>query len=526
MGRVIGIDLGTTYSAVAYVNDHGKPELLPNSDSERITPSVILFDDEAILVGRPAKQQTVAEADRIVAFVKRHMGKSVGEYSRTFRGKRYSADELSAIILKKLSQDANDRLHESVTDVVITVPAYFGDAQRAATRNAGRIAGLNVLQIVNEPTAAALAYGIDRLGRDMKVFVFDLGGGTFDVTLMEIQGSTLRMINTEGDHRLGGKDWDDAITLHVAKRFQEEHGSDPLSNLPDAQDLQLRATEAKETLSRREKAKVVCTHDGKSLTVTVTRTEFEGLTQSLVDRCKDLCERALRTAQLGWDALDTILLVGGSTRMPMIRDMLATLSRKSIDPTELNPDEAVALGAALQGTLRQISERTDDAPPLAAAISREYGTADVQIVDGATHNLGVIVRTRGASGRVDHVNHIMIKKMEPVPCAKKDENFSVPEDNLASLAVRVVQGLPEGVSEASGISFDDKVIGTLDVKLPPGTPAGAPVGLTYKYNLDQTLDVEATGPDGRVFKTTIKRGTLDDGAVATATADLQRLDVE
>ena len=229
--KAVGIDLGTTFSAVAHIDAYGKPQIIPNAESERITPSVVLFDGSSAIVGTIAKNNSVAEPEKIVDFVKREMGKSKEQFHREFGGTKYSAEELSALILKKLKSDAEKYLKVPVTDAVITVPAYFNDAERTATITAGRLAGLNVLQIINEPTSAALAYGLDKLDEDQTVFVFDLGGGTFDVTLMRIHQHRLEMVATNGDHRLGGKDWDDILVNHVAEEFDRAHGENPLLDL-------------------------------------------------------------------------------------------------------------------------------------------------------------------------------------------------------------------------------------------------------------------------------------------------------
>src|SRR3989449_9789623 len=226
--KAVGIDLGTTFSAVAHIDAYGKPHIIPNSESERITPSVILFDGTSVVVGTLARNSSVAEPEKIVDFVKREIGKPKEQFHREFDGKIYSAEELSALILKKLKADAEKYLKEPVTDAVITVPAYFNDAERTATITAGQLAGLNVLQIINEPTAAALAYGLDKLESDQTVFVFDLGGGTFDVTIMRIENHHIRMLASNGDHRLGGKDWDDVIVNWVAEEFDNQHGENPL----------------------------------------------------------------------------------------------------------------------------------------------------------------------------------------------------------------------------------------------------------------------------------------------------------
>ena len=229
--KAIGIDLGTTFCAVSHIDAYGKPQIIPNAENERITPSVILFDGTKVVVGTLAKNNSVAEAERIVDFVKREMGKPKDQFNREIGGNIYSAEELSALILRKLKTDAEKYLEQPVTDAVITVPAYFNDAERTSTITAGQLAGLNVLQLVNEPTAAALAYGLDKINENQTVFVFDLGGGTFDVTIMRIEGHKLDIIATNGDHRLGGKDWDDVIVNHVAEEFDRQHDENPLLDL-------------------------------------------------------------------------------------------------------------------------------------------------------------------------------------------------------------------------------------------------------------------------------------------------------
>src|SRR5215470_11370454 len=251
--KAIGIDLGTTFCAVSHIDVYGKPQIIPNSENERITPSVILFDGNNVIVGTLAKNNAVAEAERIVDFIKREMGKSKAQFHREFGGKIYSAEELSALILKKLKLDTEKYLNQPITDAVITVPAYFNDAERTATITAGQLAGFNVLQIINEPTAAALGYGLDKLDEDQTVFVFDLGGGTFDVTLMRIQGHSIEMLATNGDHRLGGKDWDDVLVNYVAEEFDRAHGENPLLDLQSYQQLQSRALAAKIQLSTRDR---------------------------------------------------------------------------------------------------------------------------------------------------------------------------------------------------------------------------------------------------------------------------------
>src|SRR3954466_3909644 len=296
--KVVGIDLGTTFCAIAHIDPYGKPQIIPNVESERLTPSVVLFDDASVIVGTLAKNNSVAEAEKIVDFVKREMGKPKEQFSREFGGKVYSAEELSALILRKLKSDAEKYLKEPVTDAVITVPAYFNDAERTATLTAGQLAGFNVLQIINEPTAAALAYGLDKLEDDQTVFVFDLGGGTFDVTIMRIEGHKLNIIATNGDHRLGGKDWDDIVVNFVAEEFDRTHGENPLLDLQSYQDLQTRAVAGKIQLSSRERTALVHSHHGQSVKVEISREEFETRSRHLVEKCKTICEIVMQEAQL------------------------------------------------------------------------------------------------------------------------------------------------------------------------------------------------------------------------------------
>src|SRR5438046_2311893 len=254
--KVVGIDLGTTFWAIAPIDADGTTQIIANTETDRFTPSVIFFVDSQVIIGTVAKNNAVAEPEKIVDFVKREMGKPKDQFHREFGGKIYSAEELSALIIKKLKADAEKYLDQPITDAVITVPAYFNDAERTATITAGQLAGLSVLQIINEPTAAALAYGLDKLDENQTVFVFDLGGGTFGVTMMRIQGHKIEMLATNGDHRLGGKDWDDIIINHVAEEFDRAHGENPLLDLQSYQDLQSRALAAKIQLSSRPRTAI------------------------------------------------------------------------------------------------------------------------------------------------------------------------------------------------------------------------------------------------------------------------------
>src|SRR5438128_8454701 len=353
--KVVGIDLGTTFSAIAHIDAYGKPQIIPNTETERITPSVIFFDDSQVIIGTVAKNNAVAEPEKIVDFVKREMGKPKDQFHREFGGKIYSAEELSALIIKKLKADSERYIDQPVTDAVITVPAYFNDAERTATITAGQLAGLNVLQIINEPTAAALAYGLDKLNENQTVFVFDLGGGTFDVTIMRIENQKIDIIATNGDHRLGGKDWDDVIVNLIAEEFDRLHGENPLLDLHSYQELHNRALAAKIQLSSRMQSAVVHHHNGKSVKLEITRNEFERRSQHLVEKCKTICEMVMQEANMTWDDIDKILLVGGMTRMPMVRTLVSQLTKAPVID-DVNPDEAVAKGASIQAILSLLEE--------------------------------------------------------------------------------------------------------------------------------------------------------------------------
>jgi len=360
--KVVGIDLGTTFSAIAHIDAYGKPQIIPNTETERITPSVIFFDNSHVIVGTVAKNNAVVEPEKIVDFVKREMGKPKDQFHREFSDKIYSAEELSALIIKKLKADAEKYLDQPITDAVITVPAYFNDAERTATITAGQLAGLNVLQIINEPTAAALAYGADKLDENQTVFVFDLGGGTFDVTIMRIVDHKIEMLATNGDHRLGGKDWDDVIVNLIAEEFDRLHGENPLLDLHSYQELHNRALAAKIQLSSRNNTTIVYHHDGKSVKLTLTRKEFEKRTRHLVEKCKTICEMVMQEAKMKWDKIDKVLLDGGMTRMPMVRDMVADLSKLPLID-DVNPDEAVAVGAAVQRVAQEAVTNASASPP-------------------------------------------------------------------------------------------------------------------------------------------------------------------
>ncbi|MDB6150383.1 MAG: dnaK 2 [Chthoniobacter sp.] len=515
--KAVGIDLGTTFCAIAHIDAYGKPQIIPNTESERITPSVILFDGTNAIVGTMAKQNAVAEPEKIVDFVKREMGKSKSQFHREFNGKIYSAEELSAIIIRKLKADAEKYLGEPVTDAVITVPAYFNDAERTATLHSGQLAGLNVLQVINEPTAAALAYGLDKLEQEQTVFVFDLGGGTFDVTIMRIESNHIRMLASNGDHRLGGKDWDDIIVNWVAEEFDQLHNDNPLLDLQSYQDLYNRALTAKIQLSSRSRTTIVHSFNGKSVKLDITREDFENRARHLIEKCKTTCEIVMQEAKLDWTKIDRILLTGGMTRMPSVREMIKGMSSVPI-ADDVSPDEAVAIGAAMQGVLSMLGEEDVLGERILPQEVRDRFSGEdgslIKVTNITTHTLGVVLWD---DTRVEEYVFPMIRKMAPVPVETKN-SFGTAKANMKNAIVRVVEG-------ESTVPAECTPLGICDIELPPFLPKGSPVELTYTYNENQVLEVivDAYGRQNRVQ---IARNTgLSDSEIESATADLLQITV-
>ncbi len=516
--KAVGIDLGTTFSAMAHVDESGRGQIIPNGESERITPSVILFDGNTAVVGSAAKQNAVAEPEKIVDFVKREMGKSKQEFSREFAGKHWSAEELSALVLRKMKQDGEKFLGMPITDAVITVPAYFSDVERTATMHAGQLAGFNVLQILNEPTAAALAYGIDRHEGNETAFVFDLGGGTFDVTIMRISENHIQMLASSGDHKLGGKDWDDVIVNWVSDEFDRQFGDNPLLDLHSYQDLYNRALTAKIQLSSRNTSTLVHSYAGHSLKMELTRDEFERRCRHLVEKAKAICEIALAEAEMEWPQIDRMLLTGGMTRMPSVREMIKKMTNRPI-AEEVSPDEAVAMGAALQATLLLLEQEDDCGERNISEQTREkLSSSDgalVRVTNITTHTLGVVLWD---DEQMEEYVFPMIKKSTPIP-GDVQNAFGTAKANMKNVIVRVVEGESTVPSECTPL-------GVCDVELPPFLPKGSPVQLTYHYDQNQTLEVTVDAY-GNQKKVKIARDIgLSDAEMETATADLMRVNVE
>lgn len=463
--RAVGIDLGTTYSAIAHVNRHGVPEVLQNAEGDRITPSVILFDGSDISVGTYAKQAAVAFPDQVVEFVKRHMDDP--DWRFKYRSEGYSPEQLSSFILAKLKHDAELRLGHRIEEAVITVPAYFGDLQRRATMRAGELAGLRVLKLLNEPTAAAFAYGLANTGKNMRCLVFDLGGGTFDVTIVDIEGNEINVQATNGDHRLGGKDWDDLLIRYAAGEFRRKHGVNPLENTAAYHDLKQKCVSAKLSLSKLPRVHLFYDYDGHIMRLEVTRDRFEDLSTGLLARAEALTKQVLEDARMRPQDIDTILLAGGSTRMPMVRELIRRIFGRE-PATDINPDECVALGAALTAALES------------ARLSGERPPIDIRTHDVTSHSLGMVVFRDSKLH-----NSTIIKRNSRIPSEKTRDDYVTTHDGQSSIDLWLVQGEKPNPLECN-------VLGHFEFYGIPPRPAGdSRLAVTYRYNANGIVEVEA-----------------------------------
>jgi len=510
MSRAIGIDLGTTFSAIAVLNEFGKAEIVPNAEGERVTHSVVYFgDDDSVVVGSVAKNSAVSDPYNVVEFIKRQMGSA--DYVFTHGDTEYGPEQISALILKKLKQDAERLLGEAVEDAVITVPAYFDDARRRATINAGKIAGFNVLRIINEPTAAALAYGLTNAS-DQRIMVYDLGGGTFDVTIMDVGRGEITVVATDGDHMLGGNDFDDQIMLYVNDAFKREHGIDLLAKVEVQQDLRQRAEAAKKTLSSRPSAKISMSASGKRLTVELAREQFEQMTGHLLERTKMLVESVMSEAKTNWSQIDTVLLIGGSTRMPMVPQMIERMSGKA--PSQaINPDEAVAMGAAVQAGI--LMAQKGDSAILATAEGRRL--ANTRVTDVTSHAFGIILmddRTK------TEYNQVMIARNTPIPHEVQDHFYTI-SNNQARVRFVVLQGQDRDPANCN-------TIGETELEFDRPKPRGYPVRVTYQYDANMVMhcymEDEKTG---RIAELHISQsGRMSDGEVEAKKRLMDRVKVD
>lgn len=494
--HAIGIDLGTTYSVVAYLDHQGRPISIPNVAGDILTPSVVLFDQEGTVVGKEAVLAAPLEPDKVADCVKRDMGSK--HYRKPINGEHLPPEVISSYILRRLRADAERKLGP-ITKAVITVPAYFDETRRRATIDAGRLAGLEVLDILNEPTAAAIVYGyqeglLDRSGqvqgdRPVRVLVYDLGGGTFDVTVVEMSGNSFKALATDGDVRLGGKDWDEKLVEIAALRCQSQHGADPRTDPSSLQELWHAAEMAKKMLTERYKATLYVNHQGKRLKVDVTREEFEEATAPLLLRTRTTAEIVVMQAGLAWSDIDKVLLVGGSTRMPAVERMLADLAQRSVDRS-VSADEAVAHGAALYADLLMQKQ------------GQGAGHTEFSLTNINSHSLG-LVGVDATTGR--RVNRVIIPKNTPLPHAatRRFKTFKANQPNVRICVVEGESELPEACTEVGLCVIRD---------LPPNLPQGWPVEVRYAYRENGQLQVAArlVGHEAKVTTEFVRDNSLSD----------------
>jgi molecular chaperone DnaK (HSP70) len=515
--KVFGIDLGTTQSCIGHIDDaSGRPAVVPNAEGDLTTPSVVLFEGVERVVGKEAKNASVMYADRVVTMVKRQMG--VAGWRFAYEDVDHTAEEISSYVLRKLAADTEAMLGVPVRDVVITCPAYFGIAEREATAKAGEIAGLNVLEVINEPTAAAISYGVHADG-DQTVLVYDLGGGTFDVTLIEIKEGSVRVVATGGDHLLGGRDWDQAVVAFLAETWQRDTDSteDPRDSEETLQDLWQRAEAGKHTLSARAEARVTVSHAGQRVPVTLGREKFDELTAHLLERTVEFTKAVLDTGrEVGTSGFDKLLLVGGSTRMPQVAARLA--AEFGVTPVVHDPDQSVAKGAAIYAQKLAIGERIDNeivnimgthgTPVDRAEVPEEVydqAVAKVATEEGmrkevvakigmmtvtnvASKSFGVVAIDDCSGSVTEYISNLVLSQ-EAVPVTKT-QTYATVRPNQPRVDIRVM----ENTQREKRVRIEDgRQIGLAVLTLTPGLPDEAPVDVTFELTPDGRLKI--TGRD-------------------------------
>ena len=514
---VFGIDLGTTYSCIARVDDTARAEVIKNNDGDNITPSVVAFEGDNVIVGADAKAEAVLNPETTVMLVKTLMGKT--DFAINYNGEDKTPEEISAFILRKLTQDASEQLGVEVKDVVITCPAYFGTAERTATKNAGKIAGLNVLEIISEPTAAALYYGCAKEQDEKTILIYDLGGGTFDVTIMRISADKIEVICSDGDHDLGGKNWDEVLVGYLANQFVEKIGYDIEFDEYAKQDLRLKAEKIKKQLTSRSQAGDMLEVMGNREKVTITRDEFDEITSTLLNETLKKTKEAIEVAKnKGYDVIDEILLVGGSTRMPQVKKALAK-NFSEIEIKILEPDEAVAKGAAIHAVNVYVNNQKSltakdfesneevkvtvngDEKELKAQDYKENLTfsPEMMSIGGNTREI-VIATTKSFAVKVENKEGIkscfnMIIKNEAMPSGflEVSGNFSTLYDNQATVDIEIYEN--DYMDKYFEVDEDLK-IGDAVLELPKNTPAGSPVEITLKLNKEGILEVKGLDKTG------------------------------
>ncbi len=518
-GKLVGIDLGTTFSAIATLDERGQAVTLPNLDGEMLTPSAVLLEENSAVVGQAARDVALELPERVALLIKRSMGHA--KFAQLVAGREFRPETLSAIILKKLVQDAQRRIGP-IGKAVITVPAYFDDTRRKATKDAGRIAGLDVLDILDEPTAAALAYSFQQAQsaaalkpddalpiQEQTVLVYDLGGGTFDVTLVRLGRHRFESLAIEGDVRLGGKDWDDRIVDHVAGKFLAQYAADPRTDPVALAGLNAAAERAKRTLSKLQSASITCSHAGKVLTVPLTRAEFETLTRDLLMRTRLTAQQVLKQAKRTWDQVDRVLLVGGSTHMPMTGLMMRELTGKPPD-NSLAVSEVVARGAALHAGIvaARMGEQTVEGDALDLL-------GDVVEINVNSHSLGIEIRKDK-----EHLNDVLIPKNTQLP-TEATRIYRTVADHQAKVRVKVLQG--EAAQAEACISIGECWIDGL----PPNLPKNSPVQVRCGVAANGLIEITAVDQtSGKSAHTQIHRSSgLSDEEIAREAAWVASLQI-